>query len=88
MTAEPPEEPLPQLPERAADSHKGHFGFALIIGGSRGMTGAVALAGMAALRGGVGLVRLAVPQSCLDTVAAFEPSYMTFPLPDDPEDAN
>jgi NAD(P)H-hydrate epimerase len=77
--------PLPQLPERAPDAHKGHFGFALIVGGSRGMTGAVALAGMAALRGGAGLVRLAVPQSCLDIVAAFEPSYMTLPLPDDPQ---
>ena len=75
--------PLPRLPDRAADAHKGHFGFALIVGGSRGMAGAVALAGMAALRGGAGLVRLAVPGGCLDTVAAFEPSYMTLPLPDD-----
>ena len=32
---------------------------------------------MAALRGGAGLVRLAVPDVCLDTVAGFEPSYMT-----------
>ena len=53
------------------------FGLALIVGGSRGMTGAVALAGMAALRGGAGLVRLAVPERCLDVVAGFEPSYMT-----------
>ncbi len=59
------------------------FGTALIVGGSRGMAGAVALAGMAALRGGAGLVRLAVPQRCLDTVAGFEPSYMTAPLRDD-----
>jgi NAD(P)H-hydrate epimerase len=29
------------------------------------------------------LVRLAVPESILDTVAAFEPSYMTSPLPAD-----
>ena len=35
---------------------------------------------MAALRGGAGLVRLAVPETCLDTVARFEPSYMTSPL--------
>jgi NAD(P)H-hydrate epimerase len=76
--------PLPRLPDRPADAHKGHFGFALIVGGSRGMTGAVALAGMAALRGGAGLVRLAVPETCLDSVAAFEPSYMTLPLPADP----
>jgi ADP-dependent NAD(P)H-hydrate dehydratase len=80
----PEEIPLPRLPDRPADAHKGHFGFALIVGGSRGMSGAVALAGMAALRGGAGLVRLAVPDSCLDTVAVLEPSYMTLPLPADP----
>jgi NAD(P)H-hydrate epimerase len=47
------------------------------------MAGAVTLAGMAALRGGAGLVRLAVPDVCLETVARFEPSYMTAPLPSD-----
>jgi len=74
---------LPVLEPRAADSHKGHFGLVLLVGGSRGMAGAIALAGMAALRGGAGLVRLAVPDVCLDTVAAIEPSYMTMPLPSD-----
>ena len=49
------------------------------------MAGAAALAGMAALRSGAGLVRLAVAQACLDTIAAFEPSYMTVALPDDTE---
>ena len=78
------QETLPRLPERALDSHKGYFGLALIVGGSRGMSGAVALAGMAALRGGAGLVRLAVPDVCLAGVAGFEPSYMTAPLPSDP----
>ena len=72
---------LPQLARREDDAHKGNFGLALIIGGSRGMSGAVALAGMAALRGGSGLVRLAVPETCLDVVAAYEPSYMTIALP-------
>jgi len=74
---------LPSLPSRPSDAHKGTFGTALIIGGSRGMTGAVALAGMAALRGGAGLVRLAVADRCLETVAGYEPSYMTAALPDD-----
>jgi NAD(P)H-hydrate epimerase len=74
---------LPRLPPRAPDAHKGNFGLALIVGGSRGMAGAVALAGMAALRGGAGLVRLAVPDVCVDTVAGFEPSYMTVALPSD-----
>lgn len=74
---------LPFLPPRPSDSHKGHFGLAILVGGCRGMTGAIALAGKAALRGGAGLVRLAVPDVCLDTVAGVEPSYMTLPLPSD-----
>ena len=77
------EEPLPCLPQRAPGAHKGDFGLAVVVGGSRGMAGAVALAGMAALRGGAGLVRLAVPDVCLDAVAGFEPSYMTVALPSD-----
>ena len=76
-------EELPRLPRRSPQSHKGNFGLALIVGGSRGMTGAVSLAGMAALRGGAGLVRLAVADVCLDIVAGLEPSYMTVPLPSD-----
>lgn len=72
--------PLPTLPPRKADAHKGDFGRALLVGGSRGMSGAIALAGMAALRSGAGLVTLAVPDVCLETVASFEPSYMTTPL--------
>jgi NAD(P)H-hydrate epimerase len=39
---------------------------------------------MAALRSGAGLVRLAVPDVCVPTVAAFEPSYMTAGLESDP----
>lgn len=77
------ENSLPRLPKRLPDAHKGDFGTALIVGGSRGMAGAVALAGMAALRGGAGLVRLAVPEAIQETVAGFEPSYMTLPLPAD-----
>jgi NAD(P)H-hydrate epimerase len=47
------------------------------------MAGAISLAGMAALRGGAGLVKLAVPDCCLDVVASYEPCYMTVPLPCD-----
>lgn len=77
------EPPLPRLPVRLAESHKGDYGRVLLIGGARGMSGAIALAGMAALRSGAGLVRLAVPEVCLDLVASFDPSYMTAPLPAD-----
>ncbi|MBX9791665.1 MAG: NAD(P)H-hydrate dehydratase [Pirellulales bacterium] len=71
---------LPRLPPRAADSHKGTYGRALLIGGSQGMTGAIGLAGMAALRGGAGLVQLAVPAPTLDVVASYHPCYLTVPL--------
>lgn len=49
------------------------------------MSGAIALAGMAACRGGAGLVTLAVPDAILEVVAGFEPSYMTVPLACDAE---
>ena len=76
---------LPQLPPREAASHKGHYGRALLIGGSAGMTGAIGLAGMGALRGGAGLVTLGVPATCQPVVAAYEPSYMTWALTADSE---
>jgi NAD(P)H-hydrate epimerase len=76
-------EDLPRLPARKAESHKGDYGRLLLVGGSRGMSGAVALSGMAALRAGAGMVTLAVPDCCLETVAAWEPCAMTTPLPCD-----
>jgi NAD(P)H-hydrate epimerase len=54
-----------------------------LIGGSRGMAGAISLAGMATLRSGAGLVTIATADSCQPVVAAFEPSYMTIGLPSD-----
>jgi ADP-dependent NAD(P)H-hydrate dehydratase len=75
--------PLPKLPPRKPDSHKGDYGRILLIGGSRGMAGAIALAGKAALRSGAGLVTLAVPTTILETVAAHDLCYMTWPLPAD-----
>jgi ADP-dependent NAD(P)H-hydrate dehydratase len=75
--------PLPTLRPREAESHKGDFGRALLVGGSRGMSGAISLSGKAALRAGAGLVTLAVPDSALDVVASIEPSYMTIALADD-----
>jgi ADP-dependent NAD(P)H-hydrate dehydratase len=75
--------PIPRLAPRPPDSHKGTFGHALLVGGSRGMGGAIALAGMGALRSGAGLVTVGTPDVCQPTVAGFEPSYMTVPLPSD-----
>jgi len=72
--------PLPKLPPRKPDSHKGDFGRALLIGGSYGMAGAISLSGMACLRSGAGLVRLAVAEPMLAQVAGFDPCYMTTAL--------
>ena len=74
--------PLPQLLPRASNSNKGDFGRALLVGGSRGMSGAITLAGMSTLRSGAGLVTLAVPSAVQEVVAGFEPSYMTHALAD------
>jgi len=76
---------VPVLPPRPPDSHKGRFGSVLIVAGSRGMAGAAALCGASALRSGAGLVRVATPAEVQPTVASFEPSYMTYPLPCDTE---
>ena len=75
--------PLSVLPPRSADSHKGDYGRALLIGGSQGMAGALAMAGLACLRSGAGLVTLATSSACQPTVAALEASFMTLPLPCD-----
>ena len=77
MMEDKTDQPLPQLPVRAAESHKGDYGRVFMVGGSRGMAGAIGLAGMAALRSGAGLVTLMVPQSIQATVASYEPSVMT-----------
>lgn len=50
---------------RDPQEHKGSFGSVGILGGSRGMTGAVILAGRAALKSGVGKTYLAITQSPL-----------------------
>jgi NAD(P)H-hydrate epimerase len=77
------ESPLPRLAPREPDSHKGTFGHALIIGGSRGMAGAVGLASLSCLRSGAGLVTAATSSAIQATVAAYEPALMTVPLPHD-----
>lgn len=74
--------PLPKLAPRAVDSHKGTFGHALVVGGSRGMAGSISLTGLSTLRSGAGLVTLVVPRSIQDVVAGFNPSYMTHGLAD------
>src|SRR5262245_53004185 len=74
---------VPKLPPRATAAHKGGFGRVLVVAGSRGMSGAAVLCASAALRGGAGLARLAVPHGIWQVAAAGNPCYTTVPLPDD-----
>lgn len=66
--------------QRNPDSNKGKFGHVLVVGGSRGKSGAPAMASLGALRTGAGLVTAAVAESSLPTVARFQPELMTVPL--------
>jgi NAD(P)H-hydrate epimerase len=70
------------LPPRRADAHKGAFGHLLIVAGSRGKTGAAALAGLAALRSGVGLCTIATACSQQPVVAGLGLEFMTEALPE------
>ncbi len=68
------------LPSRLPESHKGTYGHLLAVTGSRGKGGAAVLVGRAALRSGVGLCTLAVPESMQMEVASEQAELMTEPL--------
>jgi len=70
------------LPSRSPEMHKGDAGRLLIIAGSVGMTGAAALAGLAAARSGAGLVYIACPESLNDILEAKCTEVLTLPMPE------
>ncbi|MBM3316562.1 MAG: NAD(P)H-hydrate dehydratase [Candidatus Eisenbacteria bacterium] len=67
-------------PRRPADAHKGTVGRLLVVGGSPGLTGAPALAGLAAVRAGAGLVTIAVPRGLNSPLEAKLTEVMTLPV--------
>jgi len=73
------------LPFRPADSNKGTYGHAVVIGGSKGKSGAPYLSGKSALRSGAGLVTVACPSEIQSTVAAYGPEIMTMESDDEKE---
>jgi hydroxyethylthiazole kinase-like uncharacterized protein yjeF len=72
---------------RDVNSNKGMYGHVLIVGGSYGTAGAAAMASLAALRTGAGLVTAAVPKGVVDLVAGIAPELMVAPLYEGPEGA-
>ena len=73
-----------RLPKRDANTHKGDYGRLFILAGSRGYTGAAALCARAAVRGGAGLVTVAVPEDVYPILAAkCCDEVMVWPLPGD-----
>lgn len=77
-----PNDVLALLPDRKEETHKGDYGKILLLCGSRGYTGAAALAAMGALRTGAGLVYLAVPESIYQIEAVKLTEAVVLPLPD------
>ncbi len=65
------------LKPRAKHAHKGEFGRALLIAGSKGMAGASVLSARAALRSGVGLLTVHVPACNNAIVQVAVPEAMT-----------
>jgi NAD(P)H-hydrate epimerase len=64
------------LRKRRKYDHKGTFGHALLIAGSKGMVGAAVLASRACLRSGVGLLTSHVPASACDILQSSVPEAM------------
>ncbi len=71
-----------KLPIRSSNTHKGTYGHALIIGGSKDMPGAPTLATKAALRAGVGLATIAIPKSIQSMVFSHVSEAICIGLPE------
>ena len=69
-----------RIPDTDDDAHKYTAGKLFILAGSPGMTGAAALAGSAALRTGVGLINIGIPQSLNQVMEVKITEALTVPL--------
>lgn len=61
-------------------SHKGQFGYVLIIAGSELYTGSPIFNSLAALRSGADLVTVIAPRRAANVVSAFLPDIISYPL--------
>ena len=73
---EPAARPEIQLPKRSKFAYKNTFGHALLLAGSRGKVGAAVLSSGACLRGGAGLLTVAVPGCGYDIIQTTRPEAM------------
>ena len=71
-----------RLPERRPNSHKGDYGRALVLAGSRGLSGAAIMTADAALRSGAGLVYMGYPESLSSAIEGRLLEAVKFPLPE------
>ena len=71
------------LPKRQKNSHKYTYGHVLVIGGSRGKTGAVIMASKSATVSGAGLVSAVVPKSLDDIIEQSLIEEMSIPVDDE-----
>jgi NAD(P)H-hydrate epimerase len=78
-----PESVLAQVPRKAADSTKYRAGSVLVVGGSRGLTGAPMLTALAAFRADAGYVAVAAPESTLSILETRLLEVVKHPLPED-----
>ncbi len=70
---------------RPCATDKRSYGHAFLLGGSRTMPGAIAMATMSAVRGGAGLVTTMLPANLSTRLAPLAPEAMWLPLPIDAE---
>jgi ADP-dependent NAD(P)H-hydrate dehydratase / NAD(P)H-hydrate epimerase len=74
---------LGELPRRASGSTKFTSGHVVVVGGSRGLSGAPAMASLAAMRAGAGYVTACVPESLRGVLDVQLMEVMTRGLPDE-----
>ncbi|HEX6890341.1 MAG TPA: NAD(P)H-hydrate dehydratase, partial [Chryseolinea sp.] len=73
-----PKDPRRILKKRSKFDHKGVYGHALLVAGSRGKMGAAVLAARAALRSGLGLLSVHVPKCGYQIIQTAVPEAMAF----------
>lgn len=78
-----PDDIVRVIKPRKIYSHKGDYGYVLIIGGSELFSGAPALAALSSLRTGAGLTYISAPINVANSIRQFSPDIIVYPFPHD-----